>query len=48
MVTDTAFMRNLNYHSPSDVSTTLDYDRMAGVVDGVLSAVLHLAKASEP
>ncbi len=44
MVTDTAFMRNLNYHTPSDVPATLDYDRMAGVVDGVLSAVLNLAK----
>lgn len=43
MVTDTAFMRNPNYHSPGDRPGTLDYRRMATVVDGVLNAVLHLA-----
>jgi len=46
MVTDTAFMRNFNYHTPGDVPATLDYDRMAGVVDGVLSAVIHLTSGS--
>jgi len=29
MVTDTAFYRNPNYHSPSDLPDTLDYNRMA-------------------
>lgn len=43
MVTDTAFMRNPNDHEPTDTADTLDYVRMAGVVDGVLNAVLHLA-----
>ena len=43
MVTDTAFMRNPYYHSADDRPETLDYQRMATVVDGVLNAVLHLA-----
>ena len=45
MVTDTAFMRNPNYHTPDDTAETLDYDRMARVVDGVLNAVVHAASA---
>lgn len=40
MVTDTAFVRNPHYHSPGDTASTLDYRRMAGVVDGVANAVL--------
>ncbi|MCI0657619.1 MAG: M28 family peptidase, partial [Acidobacteria bacterium] len=43
MVTDTAFMRNLNYHGPDDTADRLDYERMAGVVDGVFNTVVHLA-----
>jgi len=39
MVTDTSFVRNPNYHAPGDTAATLDYRRMAGVVDGVLNAV---------
>ena len=39
MITDTAYLRNPNYHAASDTADTLDYNRMAGVVDGVLSAV---------
>jgi Zn-dependent M28 family amino/carboxypeptidase len=35
MVTDTAFMRNPNYHLASDTYETLDYRRMAKVVQGV-------------
>jgi Zn-dependent M28 family amino/carboxypeptidase len=45
MVTDTAFMRNLHYHGADDTADTLDYQRMAGVVDGVFNTVLHLADA---
>ncbi len=44
MVTDTAFVRNAAYHTPDDTAGTLDYDRMARVVDGVLNAVVHLAR----
>ena len=35
MVTDTAFLRNPNYHLPTDTPDTLDYHRMAKVVDGL-------------
>ena len=42
MVTDTGHLRNPNYHRETDTPDTLDYDAMAGVVDGVLNAVLHL------
>lgn len=35
MVTDTGFLRNPNYHEPTDTPDTLDYDRMALVVDGL-------------
>ena len=41
VVTDTAFLRNPNYHTRGDTADTLDYERMARVVDGVLNAVLH-------
>jgi hypothetical protein len=43
MITDTAFLRNPNYHTARDTADTLDYRQMARVVDGVLSAVLHLS-----
>lgn len=35
MVTDTAFMRNNNYHREGDTFETLDYERMAKVVQAV-------------
>jgi len=38
MVTDTAFYRNPHYHSPSDLPETLDYERMAKVVEGLAAA----------
>jgi len=44
MVSDTAFMRNPNYHAATDTADTLDYQRMASVVDGVLSTVVMLAR----
>ena len=40
MITDTAFYRNPNYHTPHDTPDTLDYPRMAQVVAGVHAAVL--------
>lgn len=39
MITDTAMYRNPNYHRPSDRPETLDYNRMAMVVDGVAAVV---------
>ncbi|MDX6614473.1 MAG: hypothetical protein QOD75_3659 [Blastocatellia bacterium] len=44
MVTDTAFYRNPNYHTPADQPQSLDYRRMAMVVEGVFAAVVMLAK----
>lgn len=35
MVTDTAFLRNPNYHRSTDTPDTLDYRRMALAVDGL-------------
>jgi len=35
MVTDTSFLRNPNYHKATDTLDTLDFNRMAQVVDGV-------------
>ncbi len=35
MITDTAFLRNPNYHKPTDTPDTLDYNRMADVVRGL-------------
>jgi len=39
MITDTAFLRNPYYHTDKDLPKTLDYKKMASVVDGVFSAV---------
>ncbi|NNE21476.1 MAG: M28 family peptidase [Rhizobiales bacterium] len=41
MVTDTAFFRNPNYHQPSDTPETLDYQRMAKVVDGLYQVAVN-------
>jgi len=43
MITDTAFLRNSNYHSAGDTADKLDYARMAMVVVGVYEAVLDAA-----
>ncbi|HYO16145.1 MAG TPA: M28 family peptidase [Thermoanaerobaculia bacterium] len=39
MITDTAFYRNDNYHTAADTADTLDYGRMALVVQGLDAAV---------
>jgi Peptidase family M28 len=44
MITDTAFFRNDHYHENTDTADTLDYRRMAQVVQGVHAAVLELAR----
>jgi hypothetical protein len=44
MITDTAFYRNPNYHTAKDTPDTLDYQRMAAVVEAVFSAILALAR----
>ncbi|RPD47002.1 M28 family peptidase [Hymenobacter sediminis] len=42
MINDTAFLRNPNYHQRSDTIETLDFRRMAEVVNGVYAAILGL------
>ncbi len=44
MITDTAFYRNPNYHRPTDLPHTLDYERFAKVIDGLNSAIRYIAK----
>lgn len=39
MITDTAFYRNPNYHSPGDLSSTLDYERMEELVIGLYKTI---------
>ena len=45
MLTDTAFYRNPTYHGPGDTADTLDYGKMAQVVEGLVRAVGDLAGA---
>ncbi len=42
MITDTAFYRNLAYHTAGDTADRLDYQKMAEVVLGVYQAVRNL------
>ena len=42
MVTDTAFLRNPNYHHPTDTPGTLDYGRMAQTVDGLYRVAVDM------
>lgn len=44
MITDTSFLRNPNYHQPTDTPDTLDYERMAAVVTEVAGIVLYYGK----
>ncbi|MDX9820939.1 MAG: M28 family peptidase [Syntrophales bacterium] len=43
MLTDTAFYRNPHYHASSDRADTLDYGRMAVLLDGLDKAIRALA-----
>lgn len=42
MITNTSFYRNPHYHQDSDTIDTLDFAKMAEVVQGVYWAVMHL------
>lgn len=44
MITDTAFLRNHNYHQASDTFETLNYERMADVLYGVENVIYELAR----
>ena len=42
MITNTAFYRNKNYHEPTDLPETLDYEKMAEVIKGVYNTIINL------
>ncbi|WP_456480364.1 M28 family peptidase [Nautilia sp.] len=44
MITDTAFLRNPNYHTPNDTADTLNYENMSKVVDMVVGSIKKLNK----
>ncbi len=44
MVTDTSFMRNQNYHEPTDTVDTLDFTRMTEVTRGLYHVVTKIEK----
>jgi hypothetical protein len=44
MITDTAFLRNPRYHQPDDTWETMDYARMAKVVQALHCALETLAR----
>jgi hypothetical protein len=39
MVTDTAFLRNPNYHKDTDTADTLDFESMAKLVKALVHAL---------
>lgn len=43
MLTDTAFLRNPNYHQPSDLPETLDLDFMTRIANTVAAFAINLA-----
>ena len=42
MINDTSFIRNPNYHLPSDSIDTLDFDKMTQVIDGAYNAIIKI------
>ena len=42
MITDTSFYRNANYHEVTDTMETLDFGKMAKVIDGVLATLVAI------
>ena len=44
MITDTAFYRNPNYHTPQDTIDTLDFDKMTCLCAGLVEAAKELSQ----
>ena len=42
MVNDTSFLRNPHYHMPTDTIDTLNFEKMADVVNGVTGMLISL------
>ena len=43
MINDTAFIRNPNYHTKADTIDTLDFEKMAAVVNSAYNAVISMS-----
>lgn len=43
MVTDTAYLRNQNYHKKTDTVDKLDFEKMAAVIEGLKRTIVQLA-----
>ena len=48
MITDTAFYRNPHYHRPTDTPATLDYVKMAQIVDGLTLSIRQICTDFNP
>lgn len=44
MITDTAFLRNFQYHEPGDTADRLNYIKMAEVIRGVYGGLLYIGR----
>ena len=44
MINDTSFVRNPNYHLPSDTIETLDFNKMTEVVNGAYNAIIKIGQ----
>ena len=42
MINDTSFVRNENYHLPSDTIDTLDFEKMTEVLNSTYNAVVNV------
>jgi hypothetical protein len=42
MINDTSFLRNPNYHQKSDTIETLNFGKMAAVIDATYRAAVNL------
>jgi hypothetical protein len=47
MVTDTSFLRNPNYHLPSDRIETLNFEFMRKVAVGIYFSIVEMAKQGD-
>ena len=47
MVTDTAFLRNHDYHTKADTADKLDYQKMSVVVNGLLQVPFQYRLSSQ-
>ena len=41
MITDTAFLRNYNYHTKEDTIEKLDFEKMASVIKGLINMIVN-------